>query len=95
MLMEEVRIRTRLIYMSESALVVEGIMLNQDATHLKAIAWIEFAFISLLTGKRSTHHEAFMQRFSAVVVDGIYEPHNFNPRVDTLKSQSRRVREAV
>jgi acyl-CoA thioester hydrolase len=98
MLMEEVLIRTRLIHMSESTLVVEGIMLNQDATHLKAVAWIEFAFISLLTGKRSKHSEDFRRTFGAVVVEGIYEPHNFNSRVDTLKSQSRHgamVREAV
>jgi len=95
MLMEEVLIRTRLIHMSESALIVEGLMLNREAAHLKAVSWIEFAFISVLTGKRSRHSDDFMQTFGAVVVEGIYEPHNFNPRVDTLKGEFRRVREAV
>ncbi len=94
LLMEEVLIQTRLIHMSESTLVVEGFMLNREDTHLKAVAWIEFAFVSLLTGKRTTHSEDFMRTFGAVVVDGIYDQHNFNSRVDALKSQYRRAAQA-
>jgi acyl-CoA thioester hydrolase len=90
LLMEEVLIQTRLIHMSESALVVEGLMLNREAAHLKAVTWIEFAFVSLLTGKRSTHSEDFMGTFGAVVVEGIYGQHGFNSRVDALKRQFRR-----
>src|SRR5262245_18170617 len=48
MMQEQVIIRTQLIQMTENVLVVEGIMLDQSATRLKSVAWIEFRFINLL-----------------------------------------------
>src|SRR5690606_31856397 len=44
---EKVIIRTRLIEMNESLLVVEGVMLDGDARRVKAVCWIEFTFINL------------------------------------------------
>ncbi len=95
LLMEEVVIRTCLIHMTGSTLVVEGLMLNREGTQLKAAAWVEFTFVSLATGRRSTHTEDFMRTFGAVVVDGIYDPHGFNPRVEALKGQFRQVKAAA
>jgi thioesterase III len=86
---EQVLIRTKLIEMTDSILVVEGLMLDATARRLKAIVWIEFTFISLLKGRPAQHPDEFMQQFQPVRVDGIFEPAGFNARVDTLKAQYR------
>ena len=88
---EQVLIQTRLIHMTDSTLVVEGVMLNRDATRLKAVCWIEFAFVSLSSGKRSKHSEDWMKFFGEVVVDGVYDVAGFNSRVEVLKGLYRRV----
>lgn len=87
---EQIIIRTRLVHMTDSVLVVEGLMLDNAARRLKAVAWIEFTFISLQTG-RSTHHPGeFMTMFRPVVVEDVYTPDGFNQRIDTLKAEFRR-----
>jgi thioesterase-3 len=86
---EHVLIRTKLIEMTDSILVVEGLMLDAAARRLKAIVWIEFTFISLLNGRPAQHPDEFMQQFQPVLVDGIFEAAGFNARVDTLKAQFR------
>src|SRR5215211_2576793 len=52
---EQVVIRTNLVKMTDSVLVVEGLMLDSAARRLKSVAWIEFTYVSIQTG-RSTHH---------------------------------------
>ncbi|MBI1280884.1 MAG: acyl-CoA thioesterase [Anaerolineaceae bacterium] len=87
---EQVLIRTNLVHMSDSILVVEGLMLDSAARRLKAVAWIEFTYVSVQNG-RSTHHpEDFMTMFRPVVVENVYTPDGFNPRVNDLKAQFRR-----
>ncbi len=87
---EQILIRTRLVHMTDSVLVVEGLMLDSAAKRLKAVAWIEFTYISLQTG-RSTHHpDDFMTMFRPVVVEDVYVPDGFNQRVDALKAEYRR-----
>ncbi len=87
---EQVVIRTNLVQMTDSVLVVEGLMLDSTARRLKAVAWIQFTFVSIQTG-RSTHHpDEFMTMFRPVVVDDVYTPDGFNQRVNTLKAQFRR-----
>lgn len=90
MMQEEVLIRTHLIHMTESVLVVEGLMFDKDARRLKAVGWIEFTFVGLQTGRTTRHPDDFMTTFGAVVVDDIYTPDGFNARVDNLKIQYRR-----
>ena len=87
---EQVIIRTRLVHMTDSLLVVEGLMLDSAAKRLKAVAWIEFTYVSLQTG-RSTHHpDEFMTMFRPVVVEDVYTPDGFNQRIDALKTEFRR-----
>jgi acyl-CoA thioester hydrolase len=90
MMQEQVIIRTRLIEMSESLLVVEGMMLDKAGRRLKAATWIEFAFINLLTGRTAQHPGDLMELFRAVVVDEPYQAEGFNQRVNSLKQQFRR-----
>src|SRR5262249_7327588 len=87
---ESLTIRTRLIRMSENQLVIEGLMLDKAARRVKSVSWIEFTFVSLQTGRPAQHPEDLMNLFRAVVVEDIYSPDGFNPRVDELKSQFRK-----
>ena len=87
---EQVIIRTRLVQMTETVLVVEGLMLDSAARRLKAVAWIEFTFVSLQTGRTTQHPADMMDFFRQVVVEDIYKPDGFNRRADELKAQFRR-----
>ena len=87
---EQVIIRTRLVQMTETVLVVEGLMLDGAARRLKAVSWIEFTFVSLQTGRTTHHPNEFMSMFRPVVVDDVYTPDGFNQRVDVLKAEFRR-----
>jgi acyl-CoA thioester hydrolase len=89
-MLEEVIIQTQLIQMTESVLVVEGIMLDKARQRLKSIVWIEFAFVSLLNGKTAKHPDEFMTQFQPVRVDGIFDPNGFSARVSTLRHEYRR-----
>ncbi len=87
---EALLIRTRLIRMSETQLVVEGVMLDQAARRLKSVSWIEFTFVSLQTGRPAQHTDELMNLFRAVVVEDVYTPDGFNGRVTQLKDQLRK-----
>ncbi|MBZ0280620.1 MAG: acyl-CoA thioesterase [Anaerolineae bacterium] len=89
-MLEAVVIQTQLIQMTENILVVEGLMLDKARQRLKSVAWIEFAFVSLLNGKPAKHPDEFMDRFQPVRVDGIFDPDGFSARVNALKSAYRR-----
>jgi acyl-CoA thioester hydrolase len=83
MLMETVQIRTRLIHLSQSGIVIEGVMLNAEGNRVKALSWVEFTFVSLLTG-RPTHHPPHQKAHIRFSQDG------FNHRVQAIKSHYRR-----
>src|SRR5262249_44991377 len=87
---EQLLIRTRLIRMTESTLVVEGFMLDKDARRLKSVCWIEFTFVSLQTGRTTRHPDEMMNFFQSVVVEDIITPEGFNARVDELKAEFRK-----
>jgi acyl-CoA thioester hydrolase len=89
---EEVIIKTRLIHMTETLLVVEGIMFDKQLKRPKAIVWMEFTYISLATGRTTKHPDEFMQTFGPVRIEEPYEPDGFNQRVESLKSQYYRMR---
>jgi YbgC/YbaW family acyl-CoA thioester hydrolase len=89
-MMEQVLIRTRLIRLTDTVLVVEGMMLDSAGRRLKAVSWIEFTFISLQTGRPAPHPEAFMMRFQPVIVEDVYTADGFNSHVEALKAQTRK-----
>ena len=93
-LAEEIRIRTRLIEFTQHWLVVEGLMLDAEGRRLKSIAWIEFTYFSLATGRPATHPDELMQLFGAVVAPGTFDEDGFNRRVAALRAEFRARREA-
>lgn len=92
MLMETVRIQTQLIWATPRKLVVEGTMLDERGRQIKAVAWIEFTFISLANGRPANHSDELMQLFHAVQVSHIYEKATFDERTAQLRQVQRQKR---
>ena len=88
-LAEEVLIRTHLIEYSHNRLVVEGEMLDRTARRLKAVAWMEFVYVSLLSGRRTSHPETMMELFRQVQLPGVFTEDGFNRRVSELRAERR------
>lgn len=87
---EQVRIRTRLIDVSERVMTLEMWMLSADGKRLLALAWIEFMIVDATTGRPKRHSQDLMDFFNGVRVDGPYDPQGFNARVGAVKRQVRR-----
>lgn len=93
MLMETVLIRTHLIHADESRLLVEGMMLDEQARGPKAVLWIEFTYVNITTGRPALHSEELMALFDAVA-----NPHadtNFEERVESIKAEYRQNRQVA
>ena len=89
--MESILIQTRLIHMSDTLIVVEGIMFDQHMKRAKAVVWMEFAYVSLVTGRPAKHADELMQLFAQVIAnDASYEPDGFNSRAESIKRQYRK-----
>lgn len=82
--MEQVLIRTRLIHFTDKTLVVEGLMLDKGGKQLKALAWVEFVYVSLATGRPTSHPEELMELCRTIVVPAEYHPDSFNRRVEIV-----------
>jgi acyl-CoA thioester hydrolase len=89
LLTERVRIRTRLIHVSDRTLVVEGLMLSEDGRRLKAVLWMEFTYISLSSGRPAQHSEEQLSLFRSLLIDAGYE-HGFDRRAEALRAEYRR-----
>jgi len=89
LVMEQIRIRTRLLYFNEKSLVVEGLMLDKDARRLKCLAWIEFAYVSMTMGRSTDHPGELMSLFREVVHPGEYDPDGFNRRIQSVRMEVR------
>lgn len=88
--MEEVLVRTRLIYFDETSLVVEGMMLDKDEKHLKALIWFDFVYISLSNGRPVKHADDLMALLGSVALHEEYEPNGFHRRVELIRRHSRK-----
>jgi acyl-CoA thioester hydrolase len=92
--MEEVLVRTRLIYFDETSVVVEGMMLDKEEKRLKALIWFDFVYISLANGRPMKHPDELMGLLTTAAFHGEYEPSGFLRRVELVRRQSRKRAEA-
>jgi acyl-CoA thioester hydrolase len=92
MLMETVRLQTRLIWATQRKLVVEGIMFDESGQQMKSVAWVEFTFVNLANGRPASHTDELMQLFQAVQVNDIYENSTFDERIAQLRQTQRQKR---
>jgi acyl-CoA thioester hydrolase len=87
---EDVIIVTRLIEMTDSALVIEAVMFDIEMKRAKSVGWSEFTYVSLATGRTAKHSDDMMTLFRNVVVNDVYSPDGFNRRVESLRRELRK-----
>ena len=89
LLMETVTIESQLIQYTESNLLVEMRMFNEDKSQLKAIIWSGFTHYSLLTQRREIHKEEFMGLFKDII--NPVEGKSFEERMQIIRAKPVRV----
>jgi acyl-CoA thioester hydrolase len=86
--METVVIESQLIQYTDSVLLVEMKMWNENETELKALLWIKFIHYSFQTKKVANHSDDLMKLFQSVVIpveETIFE-NRHNEIVQKIKS---------
>ena len=89
LVMEKVRIRTRVLFYSENNIVVEGLMLDSEGTRLKSMLWVEFAYVSLTSGRPMKHPPEMMDLLQKALYSDSYNPDGFNQRVEVVRAETR------
>ena len=64
--MEVVNIETRLIAYSNSSLLVEAVMRNEDKTHIKAVMWAKLVHFNIKAQHSLKHSEELMNFFGQI-----------------------------
>ena len=64
---ETVVIESQLAHYSETSLLVEMKMLNEEETRIKSVIWVRFTHFNIKTKKLSTHSPDLMELFSLIV----------------------------
>lgn len=82
--MEVVTIESKLIHFSESSLLVEAFMWDENKTRLKAVMWAKLVHFNIKEQKSSRHSEKLMHLFRQVLVRPDAEL-TFEQRVKSLK----------
>jgi acyl-CoA thioester hydrolase len=82
--LEKVTISSQLISYSDSSLLIEAFMWDENKTHLKAIMWAKLVHFSLKTKGRIKHSEDLMDLFQKIhlPIDGQL---SFEERVKSLR----------
>ncbi|MGB8193943.1 MAG: acyl-CoA thioesterase [Chitinophagaceae bacterium] len=65
---ETVKISSALIQIAPESLLVEFQMTDEQHTHLKSLLWTKFIPVSVKTGKRQNHDDAFMEFAKSIEV---------------------------
>ncbi|WKZ48032.1 MAG: acyl-CoA thioesterase [Anaerolineales bacterium] len=89
LVMEKIRIRTRVIHYSENSIAVEALMLDSEGTRLKSMLWIEFAYVSLESGRPTKHSPEMMDLLRRAAYSDSYNPDGFNQRVEVVRAEVR------
>lgn len=89
LVMEKVRIRTRVLFYSENNIVVEGLMLDSEGTRLKSMLWMEFAYVSLTSGRPMKHPPEMMDLLQKALFSDSFNPDGFNQRVEAVRAEVR------
>ncbi len=87
LVMEKVRIRTRVLFYSENSIVVEGLMLDSEGTRLKSMLWVDFAYVSLTTGRPMKHPPEMMDLLQKALFSDSFNPDGFNQRVEAVRAE--------
>ncbi len=88
---ETVRIRTRMIRSSETSVMIEGVLEDIEGKRPKAVAWIDFTYVSVTTGRPARHGEDYMDLFGQITLPNI-EAMGFEERVEAVRTEYREAR---
>lgn len=90
---ERVLIQTRLIDATRRLLTVEAMMLDRDATQLKAVLWMQFMYMQLEPVRPARHSEEMMALFESIRwSEDTVDLNDFDGRVRELRAQLREAR---
>ena len=96
MLHERVLIRTHILDFTERTITVEGLMMDETGTRLKAVLWCEFTYVSMTNGRPRPHDDEMMAFLGSIRDDGVdYDPDGFNQRIKALRNEFRAARRAA
>lgn len=82
--MEKITIQSQVIKFNESSIWVEMRMYNEDKTQLKAVMWAQVVHFNLLTQRKATHNEEYMNLFQSIL--NPLEQTTFEERIHVVKS---------
>jgi YbgC/YbaW family acyl-CoA thioester hydrolase len=82
---ESVIVRSALVGHQPDQVLVEMQMLDETGSHFKSVMWSKFVHIGLKDGKRTPHSEEMMDLFGQIQA-GTYRDHEFNERMNYLRS---------
>ncbi len=88
--MEIITIESKLIRFSESSLLVEALMWDENKTKLKALMWAKLVHFNIKTQQSNKHSEELMQLFRAVHFPLENNP-SFDERVISFKQLNQKV----
>jgi len=81
---EKVIMRSAVIELSDTHVLVEMQMLDEQRTHIKSALWSKFVHISLKDGKKTEHDGEMMDLFTKIKLDNV--TNDFNTRMIELKT---------
>jgi len=87
MLMETVTIRSSILKIEESTILVEMTMWDDQCTTLKALLWTTFVHYNLKTQKPEKHNIEFIKMFQPFE-NPLPEPLNFDERVKQVRMKA-------
>ena len=82
---EKVWIESKIIHFTDSTVVIELQMWNQELNTIKAAAWLNWKYYDVMSMKISKHESELKEMFEKIVV--IVEDKMFEERIKTITAQ--------
>jgi acyl-CoA thioesterase FadM len=91
---ERITIRTRVLGFTSNQTHLEGMMLNEDMTRLKALQWTRLSYVGLPRATPMSHPESFVSFLSAIQAqDDVPSPLDYEARVSQLRARYQGTKE--
>jgi YbgC/YbaW family acyl-CoA thioester hydrolase len=68
---EKVKIQTSIIDIGKDCLIVEGLIMNEEETHCKALVWTRYVYVNVLTGKKENYERDLLDFFMNIKNEGV------------------------
>ncbi len=84
---EQIVIRSSILKLTSNSVHVEMIMMNANASQLKALMWTRFTMVNITTGKKANHPEDFMAFANLLQMEEDLFLKGINERIKTLRRE--------